>query len=93
MRQRPECVVRAWSLAEGDVLPGGVRVVSVQRESAAGPVVVGSGDGGQRVLYREDRLVVAHRVATNGMTGSAGQVGWLVGGLRRARRVWWREVG
>ena len=93
MRQRPECVVRAWSLAEEDVLAPGVRVVSVQRESAAGRVVVGSGDGGQRILYREDRLVVAHRVAIDGTTGSARHVGWLVSGLRRARRVWWREVG
>lgn len=75
----------------GDVLPGGVRVVSVQRDSAAGRVVVGSGDGGQRILYREDRLVVAHRVAIDGTTGSARHIGWLVGGLRRARRVRWRS--
>ncbi len=65
MSRRPERVVPAWSLAEGDILPGGILVVSVQRDAAAGRVVLGSHDGGQRILYREDRL---------GVTDLSGQV-------------------
>jgi hypothetical protein len=53
--------VRAWYLAEGDVLPGGERVIAVQRDAALGRVTVVTSDGARRMLYRQDWLVVARR--------------------------------
>ncbi len=58
---RGSVCVRVWYLAEGDVLPGGERVVSVQRDPALCRVAVVTSDGARRTLYREDRLVVARR--------------------------------
>jgi hypothetical protein len=56
----PVCVL-AWSLVEGDVLPGGEMVVSVQREPVGGVVMLATDDGGRRVLGRDDRVVVVRR--------------------------------
>jgi hypothetical protein len=86
--------VRAWYLAEGDVLPGGERVLTVQRDPALYRVAVTTSDGARRTLYREDWLVVARRACPDAtadpgrgaavldgglpVDGRADVVGWLV---------------
>jgi hypothetical protein len=57
----PVCVL-AWSLAEGDVFPGGEMVVLVERQPAAGVLEVLSDDGTRRRLGREDRVVLVRRL-------------------------------
>lgn len=79
--------VRAWLLAEGDVLPDGERVVSVQRDPAAQRVVLATDDGRRRMLYREDRLVMAYRAAADVTTRHGGRCAFLAGG----RRMWLRS--
>jgi hypothetical protein len=76
---RPVCV-RAWLLAEGDVLPGGQRVMSVQRDPAADRVVVATDDGKRRMLYRDDQLVVACIASHTGVR--YGGMGAFLGGAR-----------
>jgi hypothetical protein len=58
---RPVCVL-AWSLAEGDVFPGGEMVVLVERQPAAGVLEVLSDDGTRRRLGHDDRVVVIRRL-------------------------------
>lgn len=59
--------VRVWDLAEGDLLPGGERVVSVQPDPARGGVLIGTDDGGPPRWYLgAARVVVAHRAAVGG---------------------------
>lgn len=82
---RPLCV-GAWYLAEDNTLPGGAKVVSVHRDPAGNRVLVGTDDGGQRMLYRLDRLVVDHLAATRGRDGASGWTRALVTGLRRPGR-------
>ncbi len=53
--------LRAWSLAEGDVLAGGARIVSVQRDPAADRVRVATDHGWRWTLRRQDPVVVAVR--------------------------------
>lgn len=74
--------VRAWLLTEGDVLAGGTRVLSVQREPVTGRVEVATDDGRRRVLYRDDRMVAVHRLAADTMTRN-GRVRAFLGGIRR----------
>jgi hypothetical protein len=77
--------VRAWCLAEGDVLPSGARVVSVQRDPTTSHVVLGTDDGAQRALYCEDRLIVVHRPTADIAVGIAERSTVLAG-----RRLGWR---
>jgi hypothetical protein len=57
---KPMCVL-AWSLAEGDLFPGGEMVLLVRREPATGVVDVFSDDGSRRQLGREDRVMLTRR--------------------------------
>ena len=57
---KPMCVP-AWSLAEGDLFPGGEMVLLVQREPTTGVVDVLSDDGSRRRLGREDRVMLKRR--------------------------------
>jgi hypothetical protein len=82
----PDCVL-AWSLSEGDLLPGGEKVLSVQRDAYTGRVWVASDDGSRRELRRDDRVVVARRAAA-----AVTRPGWwrpalFIGTVRRARRA------
>jgi hypothetical protein len=58
---QPSVCVLAWSLDEGDVLPGGEMVMVVQREPVTGLVTVATDDGGRRLLGRDDRVMVVKR--------------------------------
>ncbi len=74
----------AWEVAEGDVLPGGEKVVSVQRDPAADRVSVGTDDGARLTLRRDDRIVVVSR-ALIGRAVPGGRVATFVDGVRQAR--------
>lgn len=78
--------VGAWCLAEGDTLPGGAKVVSVHRDPAADRVLVGTDDGGQRMLYRQDKLVVDHLSPGRTTARHSGWARWLIFGRRRPGR-------
>jgi hypothetical protein len=77
----PACVL-AWSVAEGDVLPGGETVLSVLRDPAADRVTIATTDGERRELHRQDRLVISRRAVPDVVT----RPGWRVG-ARRTRRA------
>jgi hypothetical protein len=72
---------------DGDVLPGGTTVVSLQRDPAADRVVLGTDDGAQRMLCREDSLLVAYRAPPEEAPGERVR-GWAAGVwlMRRATR-------
>lgn len=78
----PACVL-AWSLAEGDLLPGGETVLSVQRNPVSGMVSITATDGTHRRFHRDDRVTIAARRA-------AARAPWrlaaLVTAARRGRR-------
>ena len=65
-----------WQLAEGDLLPGGETVLSIQRNAATGAVRYATDDGGTRVLDREARVVVARRVVEDALLCQRRRVGW-----------------
>jgi hypothetical protein len=79
--------VRAWYLAEGDVLPGRERVISVQRDPALHRVAVVTSDGARRTLYRQDWLVVARRAAPDATADPGNGAAALRGELSRDRRT------
>jgi hypothetical protein len=85
----PTCVL-AWSLAEGDVLPGGETVLAVQRNPVSGLVSLTADDGSYRRFGRDDRVVVARRGLADAVADSAGRPGWrvaaFVASVRRGRR-------
>lgn len=60
MSARPE-TVEAWHLAEGDELPGGARVLSVQREPVARTVRVATDAPQVAVLPADHPVTVARR--------------------------------
>lgn len=75
------CVL-AWSLGEGDLLPGGERVVSVARDPAHDLVTVTVDDGSLPRRYaRADRVVIAGRAVAD-----AGRPGWRVASFLAAGR-------
>jgi hypothetical protein len=74
----------AWSLGEGDLLPGGVRVVSVQRDPVRGVASVGTPDGMRR-FGREDRVVVACRAGMDGVSRRGWRLGVFVTAARNGR--------
>jgi hypothetical protein len=85
--------VRAWYLTEGDVLPGGERIISMQRDPGLDRVAVVTSDGARRVLYRDDWLVVGQRAASAGSTAETGgnqtcPGGWLRSGGRVGAVGW-----
>ncbi len=53
--------VPAWRVNEGDMSPGGARVVSVQRDPARGHVRIGLSTGATLDLAGESRFLVAER--------------------------------
>lgn len=72
-------------MAEGDVMADMTSVVSVQRDPATGRVELATDDGRRRVLYREDRLVAVHRLATDAHTGH-GAIRTFLSGVRHRSR-------
>jgi hypothetical protein len=58
----PACVL-AWLLTEGDMLPGGETVLSVQRNPVSGTVSITATDGTHRRFQRDDRVTIAARPA------------------------------
>ena len=54
-------LVRAWRLAEGDVLPGGVTIAILRRDVVTGEVVFATDDGRRAVLGQDTRVVVMRR--------------------------------
>jgi hypothetical protein len=54
-------IVAAWSVSEGDRLPGGEVVVMVDREVIAGVVVITCDTWERWRLGREDRVTIAAR--------------------------------
>jgi hypothetical protein len=81
--------VLAWSLAEGDVLPGGTAVVSVQRDPARGVASVATDDGTRHRYGREDRVMVARRGVADAMVRPGWRVGAFVAAARTGR---WRPT-
>lgn len=82
----PACVL-AWSVAEGDVLPGGETVLSVLRDSAADRVTIATTDGERHELRREDRLVISRRAVPDVVARRGSRVGAFVATVRRTRRA------
>jgi hypothetical protein len=82
---RGSVCVRAWYLAEGDVLPGGERVISVARDPAAHRVTAVTSDGARRTLYRDDWLVVARRASPDATPDPGNAEADMRGGLRGGR--------
>jgi hypothetical protein len=82
----PVCVL-AWSVAEGDVLPGGETVLSVLRDPAADRVTIATTDGERRELRRQDRLVISRRAVPDVLTRPGWRVGAFVATARRTRRA------
>jgi hypothetical protein len=80
----PACVL-AWSLAEGDVLPGGAAVVSVQRDPARGVASVATDDGIRHRYDRQDRVVVARRSVADAVTRPRWRIGVFVIAARTGR--------
>jgi hypothetical protein len=79
----PGVCVLAWSLAEGDLLPGGETVISVLREPVTGLVSVACDDGTRRRLSREDRVIVARRAVPDAVV----RPGWRIGAFVAAARA------
>ncbi len=67
-----------WRLAEGDWLPNRTRVVSIHRDPANERVTIGTDDGVQRSVHRDDRLIVGPTANPGTRVGRllhAGQLG------------------
>ena len=79
-------VVRAWSLAEGDVLPGGETVVALHRNPVAEEVTICCDDGERVTTHRETRIVVAYRTVNDAVTRPGWRVGVFISTVRRRQR-------
>ena len=53
--------VPAWRVAEGDLTPGGARVISVVRNAATGRVHIALSTGGSLDVAGERSLIIAER--------------------------------
>ena len=79
-------LVQAWSLAEGDVLPGGETVVALWRNPIAEEVTIVCDDGERVTTHRETRVVVAYRAVNDAPTRPGWRVGVFVATVRGQRR-------
>ena len=82
----PACVL-AWSVAEGDVLPGGETVLSVLRNPAADRITIATTDGERRELHRQERLVISQRAVPDAVARPGWRVGAFITTARWTRRA------
>ena len=79
-------LVAAWSLAEGDLLPGGQTVIALWRNPVADEVTICCDDGERLTTHRDTRLVVAYRAVPDVVTRPGWRVGVFVSTVRQRRR-------
>jgi hypothetical protein len=85
-RESGSQVVVAWSLREGDLLPGGETVLAVHRNPYADEVLFVTDDGERRLTGRTARIVVLWRDAEDGGgTDLASRSAAFVAAVRHAR--------